>query len=85
MISNVFALSIATVSCVNSREAMHVPAIHVETVDHAERVQIASASSASAERVIEEIIVRQSPIPVDRILAYMVVYAWEKNLGSLIL
>lgn len=73
------------VSCASSREATRVPAIRVETVDRAERAQTASASSASAERAIEETIVRQSPIPVDRILACMVAYAWERNLGSLIL
>lgn len=63
---------------------MRVPAILVETADRAERVQTALASSAFAERATEEITVRQWAIPVDRILAYTVVYAWEKNLGLLI-
>jgi len=72
-------------SCASSREVMRVPAIRVETADHVERARIASASSVFAERATEEITVKQSPIPVDRILACMVAYVWEKNLGLLIL
>lgn len=84
-ISNALALSIATASCASSREAMRVPAIRAETAARAERALTASASSASVERATEEITVRQSPIPADRILACTVAYAWERNLGSLIL
>lgn len=73
------------VNCVSSKEVMRVPAIPVETADRAETAQIASAFFVSAERAIEEIIVRQSPILVDRILACTVVCAWERNLGTLIL
>ena len=72
-------------SCANSREVMRVPAIRVETADRVERVRIASASSVFAERATEEITVKQSPIPVVRILACTVAYVWEKNLGLLIL
>lgn len=84
-ISNALVLLIATANCASSREAMRVPAIRVETADRAERARTASASSVSAEQATEEITVRRSPIPVDRILVCTVAYAWERNLGSLIL
>lgn len=85
MISNALVPSIAMASCASSRGAMHVPAIRVETADRVETAQIASAFSASAEQATGVITARQSPTLVDRILAYTVVYALERNLGSLIL
>lgn len=70
------------VSCANSREATHVLAIRVETVVRAERARTASVSFASAERAIEEITAKQSPILVGRILAYTAACALVTNLGS---
>jgi len=63
---------------------MRVLLIRVEMADRAERARTVSASFVSAEQATEEITVRQSPIPADRILACTVAYAWEKNLGSIL-
>jgi len=63
---------------------MRVLLIRVEMADRAERARTVSASSVSAEQATEETTVRQSPIPVDRILVCTVAYAWEKNLGSIL-
>jgi len=85
MIFNALVLSIGRASCANSKEVTRVPVIRVETADRAEKAPIASASSVSVERATEEITAKLLPILVDQIHACTVAYAWERNLGLLIL
>ena len=61
---------------------MPARAIRAGTVDRAGRVPTASVSSVCAEPGTEEITARQLRTLAGRILAYTVVYAWEKSLGK---
>ena len=81
-ISSVPVRSIARGSYASWREAMLARVIPAETVDRAERVPTASASSVCAELATGETIAKRLPILAGRILVSTEVYAWERNLGN---
>ena len=81
-ISSVPVRSIARESYASWREAMLARVTPAETVDRAERVPTALASSVYAELATGETIARRSRILAGRILVSTEVYAWERNLGN---
>lgn len=84
MISSALVLSIEKASCASSKEVTRVPVIHVETADHVEKAQTASASFVCVGQATEEITVKLLPIPVDQILVCTEACVWGRNLGLFI-